>query len=159
MKQVLIDAYNAIHAIPQLQKHIELSLESARDTLIEYVVSWRRENKFIGNICLVFDGDKDIMQNTTMASGLKCIFYPDSKGGADAYINSVVKKSKNPGSITVVTKDNKDIGKFCRALGAKVVGPDFLLSRPRQDNRGEKNISGFIKSKINEELAKEWGIK
>jgi predicted RNA-binding protein with PIN domain len=94
-----------------------------------------------------------------MASGLKCIFYPDSKGGADAYINSVVKKSKNPGSITVVTKDNKDIGKFCRALGAKVVGPDFLLSRPRQDNRGEKNISGFIKSKINEELAKEWGIK
>lgn len=70
MKQILIDSYNVIHAIPQMQRQIGLSLESARDTLIEYVVTWRRENKFSGNICLVFDGDKDIMQNTTMASGL-----------------------------------------------------------------------------------------
>jgi len=35
MKQILINSYNVIHAIPQLQKHIELSLESARDALIE----------------------------------------------------------------------------------------------------------------------------
>ena len=94
------------------------------------------------------------MQNTMTASGLKCIFHPYSQGGADAYINSIVKK--NPGSIIVVANDEKDIGRFCRSLGAKVVSMDFLISKPKHDkNKDDKNIGNFIKNRINEELTKE----
>ena len=35
MKQIPIDSYNVTHAIPQMHRQIELSLESARDALIE----------------------------------------------------------------------------------------------------------------------------
>jgi len=49
---------------------------------------------------------------------------------------------------------------LCQTLSAKVERPEFLLitSLQEKSNSG-KNISNFIKSKINEELKKEWGIK
>lgn len=159
MKQLIIDAYNAIYKISRLEACLNTSNEHAREELIQFVLKWSRKCNYQGKIFIVFDGsDGFVQKNRTI--GLATIMFSKSEEEADGRILSMVRNSKDRAVISVVTDDEKHIGSVCKSLGVTVLHPNFLLDTPRKNKtKNDKELSYTIKKEINEDLKKAWDIK
>ena len=157
MSQLILDGYNVIHKIPHLAAHLNSSLENARKALANFMTTWRQTRGYNGAICIVFDGRDGIISSSENLCGIKCV-YTKTKHAADDRIISMVRNSKNPASLTVVSSDNY-VTNNCRAHGAKTQPAQFLLETPGSNTQqADEKLSPAAEKDINEFLKKEWGL-
>ena len=158
IKKIILDAYNVLPHIPNIKRDSGSSLEDSRETLIKFMIKWKRESSCNDEILIVFDGTDEFIHKIENKYGVSYTFSSLNEE-ADGYIVSIVRNAKNTEDITVITNDQKHIGHICRSLGAKVLHPRTLLDIPKSRyTEDDKKLNRATKDKINEELKKEWGI-
>ena len=106
MQTLIIDGYNVIYAIPEIEDLMDESLEAARTGLIKLLERLKNSRKDIGRIYVVFDSrGQERDQEVSAALGITAVY--TSKGrDADKKIIEIIRDSVEPGSITVVSNDN-----------------------------------------------------
>lgn len=103
---MIIDGYNVIHFIPEIEKLLDESLEAARIGLINLLSELKASRKDIGHIYVVFDGKSDIFDaGSSVAPGITAVYTRHGKD-ADRRIIDIVKQAPEPDSISVVSNDN-----------------------------------------------------
>jgi len=154
---LIIDGYNAIYAIPQIERHLDKSLEDARKALLCFLAAWQKERKHKRKICIVFDGKDGFYHPDAAIGGIRSIF-TNTRKKADDRIISIIRNAENPGKITVISNDN-NVTNNCRAHGAKVEPVRFLLPVKRKNEgseKSEKRLDAAAVRDINAWLKKEW---
>jgi predicted RNA-binding protein with PIN domain len=159
MKILIIDGHNALNKISFLKRKLDIDHEAARNSLIELVNSWRLKQNYSGRIYIVFDGQDDYLQQNNIKGPVTVIF-SRTKERADDRIISMVRNTADRSLITIITCDEKDIGRACRPLGARIISPDFLMAAAPVNNKKEtdKKLSLREEKEINDELIKIWNI-
>lgn len=147
---IIIDAYNLIHRASDLRKLLETGLENSREQLL-YKLSVYRQNKKI-KITLVFDGDRVGKSSTLKQAGIN-IIYSVPPRSADDVIKILLRKSKKPQNITVISSDNEVSG-FARTCGAKVLRSEEFYKKYLIFE--EKSINGEQREQMNEDELQLW---
>jgi len=119
---IIIDGYNLIFTVPELEKYVEKNcIESVRDYVITLLSHYRQEKRY--GIIIVFDGTSS---ETTLPrrSTYKEIEIVYSKTGTDAdtEIKNITSKCKNPKDVRIVTYDN-EIKRHVKKCGCETVEP------------------------------------
>jgi predicted RNA-binding protein with PIN domain len=158
MSQLILDGYNIIHKIPQLQTHLNHSLEDARKALASFMITWARTHHNKASISIVFDGRDGIISSSQSLCGIKCI-YTKTKQEADDRIISIVRNSQNKKDITVISNDNY-VTNNCKAHGATVKPAQYLLQghKTASNAESEKLIDDKTATEITDMLRKEYGL-
>ena len=119
MQTLIIDGYNVIHAIPEIEELLDESLEAARIGLIRFLTEFKEARKDIRKIFIVFDGkSQGIHEEAAVAPGITAIYTKDGQE-ADEKIVEIIKDAQNPELITVVSDDNF-LYNNTRALGSRI---------------------------------------
>ena len=143
MKFYIIDGYNVIFS-----SYLKIKpMEKAREELLAICKS-----RFGANFLLVFDGREGIISE----SREKRVVFTKSMS-ADDYIKKYVEKEKNRNAIVVISRD-KALIDYCRYLGAKTQGPEFIFKTEHLPRGEERGLSIEEERKITEELKKIWGL-
>ena len=140
-KKIIIDGYNAVHAIPYLERILNSNTEDARvarGALINLIVKWKGKSRFNDKITIVFDGKDEGINKGECKFGIN-IIYSSSMEKADGRINSIVCNSENPRDFAVYTNDYKDVGHKCSIYGAEVHDPREFLDNLKLENRTLQN--------------------
>ncbi|MGL5950979.1 MAG: NYN domain-containing protein, partial [Cetobacterium sp.] len=106
MKFIFVDGYNVINSWSNLKKDKEVSLESARQKLIDILHNYGAINEC--KIMIVFDGHKvlgNLENKYTHSKSLTIIFTKDGET-ADAYIEKEVHTIGRRFEVYVVTSDS-----------------------------------------------------
>jgi predicted RNA-binding protein with PIN domain len=161
---LLVDGYNVINRIPELQSSLDLGLENARSRLAIQISTWSKTHP--GCECvIVFDGDKKFAGGRDQRlAGIRCLFSLASHGGDDEIIRFVRDYKGRTSDITVVSDDNNVLNN-CRAHGASVQPSGYIMTgKPRQaGGRAKapadgKGLSKKAASEIDKELRKKFGL-
>lgn len=159
---LLVDGYNVIHRVPELEASLDEGLQNARNTLALRISGWSREHPDVACV-IVFDGEFGVSSGREQRlAGIRCVFSWTAHGGDDELIRLVRDYRGRKSDITVVSDDNK-VGNNCRALGAVVRPSSFVMTRkPRPAGRGAvsrdgKNLDRKKADEIDRELKKRWG--
>lgn len=149
----IVDGYNVIYSMYPKTK----DLESAREELIK--LSKLYSNK---RVIIVFDGKGGISSNHH-----KDVVFTKGES-ADDYIKRLVRNSKHPNNITVVTKD-KNIVSYVKPIGAKTMPPHEFFQGPKNFRKRRETMAfthlekGVLTPRqvkdINSELVKLWDIE
>jgi predicted RNA-binding protein with PIN domain len=157
MNQIILDGYNVIHKIPQLKHNLENSLENARTSLANFVMTWTKTHTHKGSIAIVFDGRDGIINSSQSICGIKCIF-TKTKQEADDRIISMVRNHPNSKEIIVISDDNY-VTNNCKAHGAQVRPADFLTQPKSQVSiQDDKHIDSKTEQEITNWLKKQYGM-
>jgi predicted RNA-binding protein with PIN domain len=135
--EVLIDAYNAMFAHPQIGPLVRRDNEAARREFLAFVA----QNRPAGaeRVFVVFDAHRDTAPTTetgrtreSYERGLHVVFATET---ADTWIQNRIRKSTDPRQITVVTSD-REILATVEAHKAQVLRVSrFLRLRQRRSRR------------------------
>jgi predicted RNA-binding protein with PIN domain len=124
----LVDGYNVIHREPALKALLESDGEAARERLISMLAGFRAGRRV--RVTVVFDGRGGTgLDARTRAAGVQAVYahYPET---ADARIVKLVRSSRHPRSLTVVSSD-RGLVTQCRDSGAAAIGADEFLALVR----------------------------
>lgn len=121
---LIIDGFNVIHQLPELQKRLRRSQELACTTLIDEVSCIHSASGM--RVTVVYDGvgHKVDIQHPTGDEGVSVLYAP-AKLSADGLIEQMVAKSEAPDKITVASRDNA-VAVSIRANGAFTITPEEL---------------------------------
>ena len=116
MKVLIVDGYNAIHKIPEIDELLDESLESARNAITDLAREYKRKYGGIAEVHVVFDGRTEYMglsynKPNQVFSGT---------GEGDSSIIRLAQKKLDKFHVIVVSDDNR-VGNSCRAAGATVI--------------------------------------
>ncbi|MFO7637790.1 MAG: NYN domain-containing protein [bacterium] len=129
----LVDGYNVIHREPGLAALLGRDAESARERLISLLAGFRAGRRV--RVTVVFDGQGGAGQGAhTAAAGVQ-VLYARAGETADERIVRLVRNSKHPRSLTVVSSDRGLVNQ-CRDFGAGSVGADEFLASLRAEASG-----------------------
>lgn len=128
-KVFLVDGYNAVHQIPEIEAALGRGLENARNKLALYLFVWGRIHP--GFECIiVFDGDPRFSNSQDICLyGIRCLFSRTSHGGDNEIIRIAKEFQRKNRDITVASDDNY-VRNSCRDHGANVVPIGFIVNRP-----------------------------
>jgi predicted RNA-binding protein with PIN domain len=145
---LIVDGYNVT------ETHKELfpgSARSAREILIESVRAVRPQGSARNRITIVFDGKPGV---TSPAEKSIDVRFTRGKE-ADWMIYEMVRKSKNPKQVRVIT-DDKDLGRKVSVEGAGVMTTVQFIKKlfPRTRARGPAKRADT--EKLTQELEKIW---
>lgn len=161
---LLVDGYNVIHRVPELEESLSDGLQNARNRLAVRISAWAREHP--GVECLiVFDGDFQYSGGRDQRlAGIRCLFSLSSHGGDDELIRFVRDYKGLKSDITVVSDDNK-VGNNCGVHGASVRPSSFVMARKaRRASPGikeparSKGLDSRAAAAIDAELKKKFGL-
>lgn len=116
MKVLIVDGYNAIHKIPEIDDLLDESLEDARNAITDLAREYQRRHGGIAEVHVVFDGRdeyKDLSLNkpNQVFSGT---------GEGDRSIIRLAQDKSERFHVIVVSDDNR-VGNSSRAAGATVI--------------------------------------
>ena len=117
MKVLIVDGYNAIHKIPEIDDLLDESLEDARNAITEMARAYQRRDGGIAEVHVVFDG-KDECRGISF-NRLNQVFSRTGQG--DRSIIHLAQDKSSKFHVIVVSDDNR-VGNSCRAAGATVIG-------------------------------------
>jgi hypothetical protein len=122
MVTVIVDGYNAIHAIPSLARHLDRSLEAARTALVALCGEYKTARGDVGELYVVFDGkdrDVDAWGSQQQRQGVTVLFTRQHEE-ADERILRLIRGASGRGRFVVVSNDTV-VSNNVRALGAQAV--------------------------------------
>ena len=106
MKVLVLDGYNVIHAIPELEKFLDVSLESARNALVRMCESVAASRGDFGRIDVVFDGRDEFTFLPDLRLGRVRIIFSGSDEKADGRILELIKEEK---ASFLIVSDDRDV--------------------------------------------------
>jgi predicted RNA-binding protein with PIN domain len=156
---LIVDGYNIIHAIPEIENKLDRNLMSARSALEAALRKYQLNEKSIREIYIVYDGN-GFSGRDVEDMGLVKNIYTSKDSDADNEIVNILKNMKKLNKTMVFSRDNFVIN-HARAMGADVLSINSFRkkmagksgpSRAAELSEGEKAI-------INRELKAKWGIE
>ena len=121
---LLIDGFNLIYKFPELEKNMYRGkLNEARRGLIEILFDYNKIKKT--KIGIVFDGRRDLGDNTRQEQIMGIQVYYSHDFSADHLIKEFIKQDPNPRMTTVVTSDKEVIFHLNRFKPEIIKSEDF----------------------------------
>lgn len=118
MLTYLIDGYNLLYQITDLEAVKPEELEDQRDRLIKRLISFSAGRRF--KFHLVFDTSR-VRHGRIKYPGVRVDYASPS---ADAFIRDIISRNQRNKSLIIVSSDRKDIGNY-----AKICGIDWMTSQ------------------------------
>lgn len=133
MTTYYIDGYNVLHHSKRMRPLLDVSIETAREALVEFVSKLLVSKGH--RAVLVFDGRGEVrrLEFETLAPGLEVAYSP-AHLSADSVIERQVYSAANKRELIVVTSD-RGIRDLCRGMGAMTMTPDNFLNMAQQTAR------------------------
>ena len=116
MKVLIVDGYNAIHKIPEIDSLLDDSLESARKAITDMAREYQRKSGGISEVFVVFDGRDEY--RTRSFNKPNQVF--SNTGEGDRKIIRLAQEKTGRFHVIVVSDDNR-VGNSCRGAGATVI--------------------------------------
>jgi predicted RNA-binding protein with PIN domain len=125
-EHLMIDANNAMHAMPDIARELAHDRNLARDSLLRMLEPLVADGN---RVTVVFDGreGRGSLQKYRNLDSYDVV-YSSSSEGADGVIERMVMVAKNPGRICVVTNDNL-IRNCAYAHGASAMRVEEFVKR------------------------------
>lgn len=123
MAHIVIDGYNLIKQVPELERHENLSLEHGRNKLIELLKDYRKQKHH--KITVVFDGQSNFAEfsSSFKEAGIN-IHFTRTHETADDIIKKMAEKLKSQGII--VSSDRSIVDHSKRFGAATISSPKFF---------------------------------
>jgi len=116
MKVLIVDGYNAIHKIPEMDDLLDESLEDARNAITDLAREYQHRHGGIAEVHVVFDGRDEYIG---LSSNKPNQVFSGTGEGDRSIIRLAQDKSKKF-HVIVVSDDNR-VGNSSRAAGATVI--------------------------------------
>ena len=116
MKVLIVDGYNAIHKIPEVDDLLDDSLEDARNAITDLAREYQRRHGGIAEVHVVFDG-RDEYRELSFNKPNQSF---SGTGEGDRAIIRLAQDKSGKFHVIVVSDDNR-VGNSCRAAGATVI--------------------------------------
>ena len=161
MTTLVVDGYNAIHAIPDVRTQADKSLLRARSEIIALSREYARVSGFIGDVKVVFDGDDRYryLDKEGVDRDPAQIF--SATGEGDDKIIEVVKECSRKGKVIIASNDNYVRNNAC-AHGAVPINSQDLIGKkvPLDPNlsRDWKKLDKAARAAITRAYSKHLGI-
>ncbi len=137
---LIVDGYNVINSWPRLVDSSKVSLEAARDKLIEIMSNYQG---FVGTkVIIVFDAlyVKGSMEKHVFMNGLEIVYTKEGES-ADHYIEKFVHRLNSENNIIrVATSDWTEQQVVLAGGGIRVSAPELLKLVEETDRRIEGEI-------------------
>ncbi|MBU0684012.1 MAG: NYN domain-containing protein [Candidatus Omnitrophota bacterium] len=154
---MVVDAYNAIYAIPRVRKELSKDLESARKAVIDISKKYAASSGYITEVRVVFDGDSKYKCAETFDVADKDIQIFSETGKGDEKIIETVRRYSRFGRVVLVSNDNY-VRNNARGYNASVISPEELVKKPL--NRGsipkEKSLNKRIGTRLEKQITNEY---
>ena len=163
-RYLIIDGYNAISKIEELDAKKDISLEASRMFFIKMLMEFMDRKRMFDKIFVVFDSkDKELGVRKYSYGGVETLFTTNDRS-ADGVIVELLKDSSPEDKISVCSDDNF-LRNHARAFGRDAVSIQelkeiIILKKKivRSKIKG-KGLDGNKIKDINEELKTHWGLK
>ena len=162
----VVDGYNVIHAVPELERKLDQSLKAARDALVALCSAIQSLRGDVQKILIIFDGDsafRDLPQENF--PGVEILF-TESGEDADDRILDVLREQSPVERFCIVSNDNYVLN-HARAFGvekmtalsfqALAVPKKRTLHKPGAVEAGEE-LPGHVARKLTEDYKRYLGI-
>lgn len=154
---LIVDGYNIIHSIPEIEDNLDRDLMSARKALEAALRQYQLRERSIRSICVVYDG-KGASGRDVEDAGLIKNIYTSRGTSADEEIVNMLKNSGRPDRTAVLSRDNFVVN-HARAMGVDVLSVESF----RKKISGKRHLrvvelSEEEKTSINKDLRRMWGI-
>ena len=116
VKVLIVDGYNAIHKIPEVDDLLDKSLEDARNAITDLAREYQRRHGGIAEVYVVFDGRDEYRE---LSFGKPNQVFSGTNEGDRSIIRLAQDKSERF-HVIVVSDDNR-VGNSSRAAGATVI--------------------------------------
>lgn len=116
MNILIVDGYNAIHKIPEIDGLLDESLEEARGAITDLAREYQRRTGGIADVFVVFDG-KDEYSGLSFNKPNQVF---SKTGEGDRKIIRLAQEKISKYHVIVASDDNY-VGNSCRAAGATVI--------------------------------------
>jgi predicted RNA-binding protein with PIN domain len=131
MTTLILDGYNVIHAVPELARHLDRSLQSAREALVRLCREYRARRGDIGRLYVVFDGrGAHAFGSPKPQDGRVTVCFTQQPQEADERILRVIE-SQRAGSRCVVVSNDNEVFNNARAFGARVMSAQAFYEQAR----------------------------
>lgn len=165
-RYLIIDGYNAMHKIKELDNKKDISLEMARLYFVRLLQDFLSRKKMFDKILVVFDSKEDALGVRKNSYGAIEILFATKDKDADSVIVEILRSASAKDRISVASDDNF-VRNHVRVYGkdivpiAKLREIIMLKKKNHRSKIKEKDIKDITDKKINqinEELKKHWGI-
>ena len=136
MRRLIVDGYNVIHAWPSLKRLLDVSLEAARDKLIERLAVYGLVTG--EEVTVVFDAHKTAARASAeeWVEGVRVVF--TRKGhSADHAIERIAYGASEAGAVITVATSDRFQRDLVRGMGGAVISAQEL---ERQVVAAEKEL-------------------
>ena len=140
MTTMILDGYNVIGRVPELNRLWDRDARTAREALVSLCREYRAKRKDVDRLCVVFDGKEAYVDwPQPLLGGVTVVF---SQGeDADARIVRMVRTEEGRGRCVVVSDDKELMGKT-HALGARVMSAQEFYEKTRPSSvKGRRSQS------------------
>lgn len=141
MTTLILDGYNVAHAVPELARQLDGSLQAAREALVALCQQYRVRRGDIGKIYVVFDGrDTETFGAREQHHGSVTVVFSQKPEEADQRILRVIEAQR--GRCVVVSNDN-EVSNNARAFGASVISVQafYVQARPSNARRSQSSVN------------------
>ena len=130
MTTLILDGYNVAHAVPELARQLDGSLQAARDALVALCQQYRAKRGDIGKVYVVFDGrNAEVFGAREQTQGGVTVLFSQKPEEADARILRVIESQR---SRCVVVSNDNEVSNNARAFGASVLSVQQFYEQARQ---------------------------
>ncbi|MBI3320779.1 MAG: NYN domain-containing protein [Candidatus Omnitrophica bacterium] len=137
MITLILDGYNVAHAVPELARQMDQSLQAAREALVRLCEAYRARRGDIGKLYVVFEGrdDSGFGPRAQPRGGVTVLFTQEGEE-ADRRILKLIESERGRGHCLVVSNDN-EVANNARAFGARVISAQefYRQARPVSGSR------------------------
>ena len=127
-----------IHAVPQLTRKLDQSLEAARAALIVYCRAYRSHRGDLQRVYVIFDGAQEDHHVQGEQIGGVSVVFTSRHEEADARILSLIKTDRGAHKFVVVSNDTELLNN-ARAHGARAMSvAEFYAPRPVAGIKGRR---------------------
>ena len=136
MVTVVLDGYNVVHAVPELERVLDQSLEAAREALVRMCQELRARRGDIGRLVVVFDGDEAHARGPAADRGGVTVLFTRREEEADERILQFLRADGGRNRFVIVSNDTH-IFNNARAHGARAmsVSEFYAQARPKRHPR------------------------
>ncbi|MFC1509632.1 NYN domain-containing protein [Candidatus Omnitrophota bacterium] len=163
-RYLIIDGYNAMHKIKELEDKKDISLEAARLYFIKMLQEFMARKSMFDKVSLVFDSKDDYALGVRKhLYGKVEVLFATKDRDADSVIVEILRNAPDKAKISVSSDDNF-VKNHTRAYGKDIVPISklreiiMLKKKTHESKIKEQEVTGKKFDQINEELKKYWGL-
>ena len=120
MLTIVLDGYNVIHAVPELARQLDRSLEAAREALVALCGTYLARRGDVTRLYVVFDGNDVDAPSSQADRGGVTVFFTQRQEEADERILSLIRSDGSRSRFVIVSNDTY-IFNNARVHGARVM--------------------------------------